>query len=145
MKRIVFMSLIVSLLAIAALPLMVLAAPLYQVPTDVNGLVAQFAVLAGVAAFIAMLLNAFKSFGWLPDGIAAQVSVGLNLVGIVVLFLLDVFKPELVAKVDNIAGILAQIGVYLIALVIASGISKFTHYALRGFPVIGFSYTLKRG
>ena len=137
--------------ALAAMLMLVLAPAAFAAPpfqtsspvTDPGALVQQLASLAGVMALITFLVNASKTFGWVPDGEAGTVQGGLSLLAMVGLWVLDVFRPNLVTQVDSVAAILAQLGAYLITLVGAVLFGKLVHFAVRGLPLIGYSHTVE--
>ncbi len=111
-----------------------------------NDLIAQFATLAGVAAFVAMLVNACKSFG-LPDGYAPKVSAALSLAAFVALVGLKIFRPEIdVTSLDKAAADLATLGIYILGFLVQIGLpAKFHEYlSAARVPFIGKSYTTEK-
>lgn len=111
---------------------------------DLGALLAQLAGLVGITSFIAMLVNAGKAFGLVTDDWGGIITTGLDTIALVGLWVLNILRPEWIAKIDSVAAVLAQLGIYLITLIVAIGVSKFTHAVLRGFPVIGYSYSYIR-
>jgi hypothetical protein len=114
----------------------------YAEAMDFTNLGAQWAGLAGFAALIALLINVGKVAGVVKDGQAATWSAGLNLVGLVGLLALQVFKPEVdIAGVDSQVMGLVQVGVVMFTYVLQLLESKLTHIALKGIPVAGKSFS----
>ena len=110
---------------------------------DLSNLVSQFLALAGVGAFFALVINALKVAGVVKDGDAPTWATGLNLVGLVALFLLRVFVPSAdIGKLDGVAATVAQIGVLVLGLITQMLGSKLAHFSVKGAPVIGKSYSL---
>lgn len=122
-----------------------LAAPPIQDATqgvDFSALLGQFTALAGVGALIAALVNTLKKFGVVKDGDAMTWATGLNLVGIVALYLLRVFAPSVdVGGVDSLAQSIAEILVLVVGVVLQLGLTRGANAILKGAPVIGYSYT----
>ena len=113
--------------------------------TDLNSLVIFFGSLAGVGAFISCLVNIGKTVGLVKDGQAQTYVVGLNLLGLVVLFVIGIVKPD-----ANIQGLDAQAGTLASLLMVVFGFvwqlisSKLTHdKVLKGTPLIGTSFTIQ--
>ena len=78
--------------------------------TDFNSFVIFFGSLAGIAAFITCLINIGKTVGLVKDGQASDYSLGLNLLGMVILFLVGVAKPDVnIQGLDSQAGIIASV------------------------------------
>ena len=109
---------------------------------EFNSLLATLAGLSGFAAFVAAFVNIGKSIGFVKDGTAANWSAGINLVGLIALFVTGVVGVDL-----DLIGIDAQLAAFAeIALVIFGYItqligSKVFHEALRWVkaPFIGKS------
>jgi len=105
-------------------------------------IVTEFTALIGVAALIALLINAGKVVGLVKDGTAQTWSAALNLIGMIALLLLKVFKPDLnLIAIDTTAGQIAAAGVVILGLISQLGISKLTNTFVRGIPVIGAANT----
>ena len=105
-------------------------------------LIGQLGALGGFAALVAMLVNVLKSFGLIGDGHAGQVAVGLNLAGLVALFVVGQFAPGFdIGIFDQQLGQLAEILILIFAFVFQNFISNGTHGTLSGMriPVIGKS------
>lgn len=106
-------------------------------------LTVQFGSLAGVAAFIASLVNVFKVAG-LPDGSAPKVASALSLVGFIALVVLHVFAPQVdIAVLDQQAANIAVVILYVLGLVVAMGLPGLFHNFLKNsnVPLIGKSYS----
>lgn len=105
-------------------------------------LLMQFAGLAGFAAFVALLVNVLKSVKLVSDGNAETWSAGLNLIGLVGLYLLRIIKPDIVPGDTD-----TQIAVFVTAMtpmvnwILMLLSSKVAHKAVRGFPFLGRSYS----
>jgi hypothetical protein len=99
--------------------------------------------LGGVALLFAAIVNAGKQFGWIKDGQAPQVSLGLNLLAFVGLAVLQILgKGDLVPAVDANAGALAAVINSIIVLIFQLYVSRKVHdEVLAGLPVIGFSFS----
>jgi len=146
-SRIVIVALACVVFAVAGLAVGTAgAAPVYapqREGIDLASLVGQFMALAGVGALVAFIVNALKQFGVVKDGDAPTWSTGINLLGLVTLFVLRVFVPQAdVGQLDGLAATLAQIGVLVLGLVTQLAASRATHYVARGAFVIGSSHTL---
>ena len=101
-----------------------------------------FGALVGVPAFLTMLINFCKQLGLVKDGVARKVSQGLNTVVFLVLFGLKTYNPEIdLGPVDELAGVIAQLGVGIIGLIpLGIFVSEKTHSVVRGLPIIGKSF-----
>ena len=108
---------------------------------DLNGLVQQLASLGGVAALITVVVNALKTFGVVKDGDAPTWTTGFNVLALGALFVGHVVGLTNFDKIDAVAATLAQLGTFLLALLLQIGTSKITHLLLRGVPVIGHSFS----
>jgi hypothetical protein len=109
---------------------------------DVSGLLSQFLALAGVGAFFAFLVNVGKTVGLVKDGTAPNWVAGLNLAGLVALFVLKVFVPSAdIGQLDGLAATIAQIGVLVLGLVTQLLGSKLAHASVRGTWAIGKSFS----
>lgn len=109
---------------------------------ELNDLVTQLGALAGFGALVAVVVNLLKQAGVVADGQAGTWSAGLNLVGLVALFVLRVFAPaQDVGQLDGVAAGIAQALQAVAALVIQLGGAKAAHALLRGVPAVGKSYS----
>jgi hypothetical protein len=112
-------------------------------PPSFADLFSQWVALAGAGALIAVLINIGKALGWIQDGQATTWSTVLNIVGMISLLLLQIFKPGMdITAVDSAAGQIAQMLIILVGLVTQMLSSKGTHLALKGTPLIGKSFSL---
>ncbi len=111
--------------------------------TDFNSFIAFFASLAGTGALITCLVNILKTVGLVKDGQAPSYVIGLNLLGLIVLFVVGVIKPDVnIQGLDQDAAQIASILILVFGFVWQLVSSKFTHdKVLKGTPVIGASYT----
>ena len=106
-------------------------------------LLTQFSTLVGVAAFIGLLINVGKVAGIVKDTTAQNWSAGLNILGMIGLLALKLFKPELdVSVIVSAAGQIAAAGVVILGLLVQLGVSKITNFFVKGVPVIGKSFSL---
>lgn len=107
---------------------------------DFNSLLTAFGSLVGVGALIAILVNLAKLIGWVKDGTAQTWSAVLNIVGLIALLSLKLFKPDVsIPDLDAQAGALADVLVALSGFIVQLLSSKATHLAVRNVPVIGKS------
>ena len=107
----------------------------------VSQLLAQLATLSGVAALIAVVINFGKLFGVVKDGDAPMWSAGLNLAALVLLFFaVHIFKIPNITGLDALATIIAQFGALVLQFLGQIGISRLTHFLLKGVPAVGASY-----
>lgn len=110
-----------------------------------ENIVVEVLALAGFAALVALLVNVGKLFGWIKDGDAVKWSGGLNLLGILALFVTRLFLPTFdVSGINSVMLTIATVGSYILSYVMELGISKLTHIAVKGLPVIGKSYSLDK-
>jgi len=108
-------------------------------------IVVEFSALLGFAALIALLVNVAKFFGWIKDGDALYWTSGANFVVIITMYALKLFKPEFdFANIDPIVAEIAAVGTMLFQLISGILASRLTHYAVKGLPVIGKSFTQER-
>lgn len=109
---------------------------------DLAGLLVEFLKLAGFATLVTVLINVGKTLGWVKDGAAPNISLGFNLVGLVALYALRLFRPDAdMGYIDGVLGTLAQIVTLVAGLVVQLGASKLAHKAVQGTPVIGKSFS----
>src|SRR3990167_40085 len=109
---------------------------------ELNELVTQLGTLAGFGGLIALIVNALKTFGVVKNGQSPIWSLGLNVAGIVILFLLKVFKPDVdPAQYDGIAGKIVTIATLALGLFVQLGGSKGVHNLVRGVPLLGKSFS----
>lgn len=104
--------------------------------------VALFVSLFGTGTLIAAVVNALKTVGVVADGKAPVWSLGLNLLGLVVLFLIGLFAPTADIKgLDGIAGQVAQLLTIAVGLFVQLGGAKWAHGLLKGTPIVGKSFS----
>jgi len=149
MKKFLLLLLIVLSLSLMAFRL------LFQVETPqdwVQALVTFYFSLAGFAAIITFVINIMKKFNWVSDGQADQWAKWLNLGGLVVVGILQVFAPGAISPVDTILGLLAQLGGVLFPILallfhwpVANAISGFVHNQVRGFKFLALGYSHSKG
>lgn len=112
---------------------------------DLSTMVAQFTLLAGFGALVAVVVNAGKQFGVVKDGQAPAYTLVINLAGFIVFVIVRLFQPDVdVPATDPLFQQIAQILVLVLGLVGQLGVTKVANLAVRGQPVIGFSYTLQK-
>lgn len=103
------------------------------------------AALGGFSALFSLLINAAKWIGWVKDGQAQQISAGANLVLILVVYFLRLFRPDFdIGTLDPIMAEAAAVGTLVLSYIVQLGIGKATHETVKGLPVVGKSYTLDR-
>jgi len=146
-RKILVLSIALSLLAVFLVPAVALAAPAVlqtAPPIDLPTLLAQFMALAGVGALMALLVNILKVAGIVKDGDAPTWATGFNLVGLVVLLFLKVFVPQAdIGQLDGIAATIAQIGILVLGLITQLLSAKAAHAAVRGTWLIGKTHSPK--
>ena len=113
-----------------------------------NELLTLFVGLAGFAAFIAFAVNILKRVGIVQDGTADVWVKWLNLAGLVIVGVLYMLVPGTIPLVDQVLGLLAQLGGVLLPLLalalgwpVANGISSKVHSGVRDFRLFGYSNT----
>lgn len=109
---------------------------------------ALFATLAGVASFVVFLVNFLKAVRLVKDGTADIWFKTLNFVAFVLLVAQQLFFPQFdVMQLDKIAGLLAELGKYVLPMVltvlfpVASQFGGYLHSQVRGVPIFGSSYS----
>ena len=108
------------------------------------GLFEQFMVLGGFAALIAVVINVLKTLGVVKDGQAGTWSTGLNLAGLIGLFVAGIVAPEFdIPGLDANLAQIAEILSLIFAYIMQNWISKGTHsvFSSGQVPVIGKSYS----
>ncbi len=108
------------------------------------GLVDQLMVLGGFAAMVAVIINVLKTFGVVKDGQAGTWSTGLNLAGLIGLFVAGIVAPEFdIPGLDANLAQIAEILSLIFAYIMQNWISKGTHsvFSSGQVPVIGKSYS----
>lgn len=106
--------------------------------------VEQLMALGGFAALIAVVINVLKSVGVIKDGQAGTWAAGMNLAGLIGLFVAGIVAPEFeVAGLDANMAQIAEILSLIFAFILQNWVSKGTHsvFSSGGVPVIGKSYS----
>lgn len=109
---------------------------------DFLNLVEQLLALGGFAALAAIVINVLKAFGVVKDGTAGTWAAGINLAGLIALFISGIFAPEFdIGVVDQHLAQLAKIFSLIFSYVMQNWVSQGTHKVLsKGqVPVIGKS------
>lgn len=146
MKLAKLFTMICLVIVLAAMPMIVSAAPLYAqapAPATLDDLFATLKNLGGVALLFTALINAGKRFGWVTDGNAPAVSLGMNAIGLLSLVALQFAgKIDLVPSLDQGASSLANLINDLLALMFQIFVSRVGHnQVLAGMPLIGKSFS----
>lgn len=98
----------------------------------------------GFGAFVSMVVDVLKYVGLIKDGQAEYYTTGLNLAGLLGLFVVMAFFPGAnIVLANSVLGKLAQIGVLVLGLVVELKTTSWVHAQLRGLPVLGYSYSLR--
>lgn len=109
---------------------------------EFNNLFVMWGSLAGMAALIALVINVLKLIGVVKDGTAQTWSAGLNLAGMVLLFVANILQPDLdIAGIDEHVMNFVNVAVIVLGYVMQLVTSKVAHFAVTGLPVIGKSYS----
>lgn len=109
----------------------------------------EFAALLGFASLLAILINILKLIHIngkpiIADGQAQKWSLIGNLLGFLALYVFRLFDPITPLEgVDKVLLEISAVGSYILSVIAQLGISKLTHFIIRGTPVIGRSYTLE--
>jgi len=113
---------------------------------ELEVLLATLLKLGGFGALVAALINMGKTLGWIPDGLAPTISTGLNLAGLIALYVLGIVQPDLnIEQLDSVAGTIGQILALAFGLAWQLLSTKLTHEkALKGVPFIGKSYSAEK-
>jgi len=113
---------------------------------DFMKLVEQLLALGGFAAIVAIVVNVLKAVGVVKDGTGGTWAAGFNLVGLIALYGLQIFAPELgTGAVDVHLAQVAEILSLIFSYVIQNWVSQGTHKVLSkgNVPLIGTSFTAK--
>lgn len=106
---------------------------------------AQVATLAGFAALFTVVVNVGKFVGWVKDGDAPKWIAGLNLILVIAVYSLKLFRIEFdVSGLDANMREAAIVATFILSFVLDVGVSKVSHNVLKGLPLIGKSYSLDR-
>jgi len=109
-----------------------------------NDLVLQLGSLVGWAALLAVLINVGKWIGFVKDGTAGLWSTGGNIIGLIVLFVLKVWKPDFdIGGLDGAAAVVAQLLNIVLSLLIQLGVSFGSNKMVKslGIPVVSKSFS----
>lgn len=97
--------------------------------------------LAGFAAVLALLINAAKSLGWLPDGKAGVVYVGGQIAITVAVYVVAIVAPGFDwGKADGVAAQLAQAGAILLSVAGPLVVGALAHKGVKGLPIVGYAH-----
>lgn len=145
-KRSILKGLILAVIIslVLVVPVMAQAVdPPAQPEESINQLLVAFLSLSGFGGLVAVLVNVGKTTGLVKDGKAPIFVTGLNLLGLVILFVVRLVAPEFdLGEVDALAGTFAQVLVVVLSFIVQLGSSKITHSILKGAPVIGKSHSV---
>lgn len=99
--------------------------------------------LAGISGIFTLLINVGKWIGWIKDGQSDKYSMAFNLLLVLAVYFLKLFRPDFdVTIVDTAFGEAATAGVYAFSIIVQIYAGKFTNDLVGGrLPVIGFSYS----
>jgi len=100
--------------------------------------------MAGVAAFVAAVVNALKQFGVVTDGNAGQWFAGLDFGALAILVGVQIFVPAVGVDVINVnAGLFATVILLVLGYLGSIGFGKVSHALLSSMniPVIGKSFS----
>jgi len=111
---------------------------------DIQALVFIVLGMAGFGGLISAVVNILKSVGVVKDGQTPTWITGLNLVGVIAVFLLKVFNAPIdLQAVDQNMKLLAEALVAVSYYIVALGGSKAFHSLVRGSTFIGKSFSIK--
>lgn len=100
----------------------------------------EFSALIGFAALVSFIVNILKVFGVVKDGTADKWVAGFNLAGVLILYAVRLFVPDLnILPVDSILGEIAVVGGVIFSYITMLLGSKLTYYAAKGLPLVGKS------
>ena len=109
---------------------------------DFQGLAVLLASMAGFGALVGVLINVGKYFHIVQDGDAPKWNLAFQIGGLVLLFILRTFLPDIDIKgVDATLAIVAQLATMVLGLLTSLGFAKLTHTVVKGMPLIGKSYS----
>jgi hypothetical protein len=104
----------------------------------------QLMALGGVAAAIALIVNVLKTIGVVKNGQAGTWAAGLNLVGLIGLFVAGVVAPEFdIPGLDATIAQVVEILRLIFAFIVQNWISKSTHdvFSSGEVPIVGKSFS----
>lgn len=101
--------------------------------------------LGGFAVLVSLLVNLGKKIGLVKDGYADKWHAGLQILVFILVASIDIFGLEIdLLQVDNVAGLVADLGAILLGILGMLGIGGFTYSKVRGvIPGVGFSHRPK--
>lgn len=100
------------------------------------------ASLVGVSALFGVLINIGKRFGIVNDGTSGAWNLGLNLVGLILIYANGVFGYGFdLENIDGFAKAVAEIGTAALSLVAMLGSTRAANGAVRGIPIVGHSHS----
>lgn len=103
-------------------------------------IILEFGTLLGFAAVVSFVVNVLKLVGVIKDGFADKWVAGLNLLGVVALYVTRLVVPDFqIVEIDTTLGEVALAGTYILGFVSMLLGSKITYFASRGLPLIGTS------
>lgn len=103
------------------------------------------ASLVGFAMLLSVIINILKVVGVVKEDTAQLWVTGGNLLLTLVVYGFRIFKPEFdFTTLDPMAQEIATIGTFILTFVLQILGSKVTHFAVRGTPVIGKSFSYDR-
>lgn len=102
-----------------------------------------FVSLTGVAAFVAAVINALKTFGVVKDGTSGSWSLVLNGIAFVAMVALGMFAKVAPETFDQTAQTVATILIAVLGLMAQFGLTAKFHKVVSsaGIPVFGKSYS----
>lgn len=99
--------------------------------------------LVGFSALITLLINVAKWIGWIQDGQAQKYSAGANLILILAVYFLKLFRPDFnITTLDPIMAEAAAVGTLIFSYILQLGFGKMTHETVKGLPIVGKSFSL---
>ncbi len=111
---------------------------------ELTVLVNQWASLVGFAALISVVVNVLKTKGIIKDGQATAWVAGINLVGLVVMFIVQMVAPDVnIVFLDEQAGQIANLLLVVFSYITQLFGSKLTHELIKGVPIIGKSFSME--
>ncbi len=100
------------------------------------------ASLVGFSIFVSFLVNVGKFLGVVKDGDSDKWVKGLNLAGVIALYIMVTINPEFdVTPIDNILYEIATVGGALLSYLIMIFGSKLTYIGTKGTPIIGYTFS----
>ncbi len=105
-------------------------------------LVNQWGGLLGFASAVTFIVGLFKALGWIKDGQSMKWVGGLNLLGLVGLYIFKLTNPAVdVVVVDTYVGQAVNILTLILAYAASMGVSKLSYLAVKGTPLIGTTFS----